>query len=247
MKDKVRVFATILSDRIDLASIAKAFSLHDYEKWKGYLHLDNMAVSKLLMYQKEKAEVYLYQFGCAAIVGLEEDEERELIKKLRMFLSERNRIRYDFYGIHEECFSEHARLQAEVMARSVRLEWIEGRIEALYKDAETILEKIKQGAAIRRFSKLYLFIAKLQRFELECAGVLAILGKSYKGEQREIYHHLIEEYEIHDRLSVLSEKIEMLRQIGDTHDLFGRFIGWQRLLFIEALLLIIFPLLGMIT
>ncbi len=247
MIDKVRVYTTMLSNKIDLESIAKAINIEGYEKWKGYLCLDSEAVSKLLSYNKEKVQIYIYQFGCVALVGLDENEERRLIKNLTMFVSEKDYIENEFYSIHAECSLKNAPIQAEAMVRSVRLKWIEVRIEEINQEAEETLEKIKKGIAIRRFSKLYSFIAKLQRFEIECAGVLAILGKSYKGEERETYYQLIDEYALHERLSVLGQKIKILRRISDTHDLFGRFIGWQRLLFIEAILLVIFPILGFFT
>lgn len=246
MKEKIRVYGAMLSNSIDLQSIAQAFDIDDYEKWKGYLCLDSVAVSKLLKYHKERTQIYIYQFGCVALVGLDENEERNLLKNLTMFLEEKDHIEIDFYSMHSECPDEDVRIQAEAMVRSIRLKMIEVRIEKLDQEVEEILEKIEKGIAIRRFSKLYPFIAKLQRFEIECAGVLATLGKSYKGEEREKYYQLINEYELYERLSVLAEKIKMLRQISDTHDLFGRFIGWQRLLFIEAILLVIFPLLGML-
>lgn len=246
MKEIIRVYAAILSNKINLQSLAQAFNIDDYEKWKGYLCLDSLAVGKLLKYHKENTKIYVYQFGCVALVGLDENEERNLLKNLAMFLLEKDHIENDFYSMHSECSLEDVHIQAEAMVRSIRLRWIETRIEELDQEAEDILEKIKKGIAIRRFSKLYSFIAKLQRFEIECAGVLAILGKAYKGEEREKYYQLINEYELHERLAVLTEKIKILRQISDTHDLFGRFIGWQRLLFIEAILLFIFPILGML-
>ncbi len=246
MKEKVRVSVVMLYDKIDLVSVANTFNIHDYEKWKSSLHLECEAVNGLLKYQIQGAHIYIYKIGCVAFIGLTESEERDLLAKVRMLLpTDELKIEeaYSEYALSEK---EYAHTQAEAMVRSVRLKWIEGRMNQLGEEAEKILAKINRGSGLGYSGTLYKFISKLQRFEIESAGLLALLGRPYSGAEKEAYTHAVETYALQERLSVLNEKIEMFRGITDTHEVFGRFVGWQRLLVIEAILLVLFPLSGVL-
>ncbi|WP_069998021.1 RMD1 family protein [Cellulosilyticum sp. I15G10I2] len=247
MKAYVRIVAVPIKKNINLALLASSMGIKGFENWRGCLELDVQSVASILRYTVENACVLLYKMGCIVIIGLNEKEEQTILSRLKLFLEIDYLKHMYLFKDYDYCPVAQRHTKAEAMARSVRLRWIEIQVDELVEQAEPLLIKINKGSKRGFTPKFRYLIAKIQRFEIESAGILAMLGRTYQGISKETYEAYMEDYNIKERLMIVNEKLELLKSITSIHELFGRFIGWQRLLAIEAVLLICFPIPGLIS
>ncbi len=247
MSKQVRIVTVAIKNNINLSLLASSLGIKDFENWKGCLELDESIVTNILKYAVEDARVLLYKIGCIVIIGLEERDEQNILGKLKLFLQIDYLKHMYLFKDYDYCQASEVYTKAEAMARSVRLKWIEMQVSELIEQAEPLLIKINKGSKRGFTPKFRHIIAKIQRFEIESVGILALLGRPYQGTSKETYEEFIKAYDIRDRLAIVTEKLELLKGIISMHELFGRFIGWERLLAIEAVLLICFPIPGIMS
>jgi uncharacterized Rmd1/YagE family protein len=247
MSEDIRIVAVAVKNSINLAAFAKGIDIKEFENWKACLELDETIISTLLRYEVKGACVLLYKMGAIVLVGLDENQEQDLLSKLELFLQIDYLKRMHLFNDYDYCKPYEVYTKAEAMARSIRLKWLEMQVDDLMEQAEPLLIKIGKGSKRGYTPKFRQLVAKAERFELESIGILAMLGRPYQGVSKEIYEKYIGEYDIKERLTVINEKLSMLQGITSAHELFGRFIGWQRLLIIEAILLVCFPIPGLMS
>jgi uncharacterized Rmd1/YagE family protein len=247
MSEKIRIVAIAIKDSINLIHFAEGIGIRAFENWKGCLELDEQVISRLLKYTVEDAKVLLYKIGSLILIGLDENQERDILHKLELFLQIDYLKEMTVFNEYDYCLSAEATTKAEAMARSIRLKWIELQVDDLVEEAEPLLQKIRKGNSRGFTKKFCIFIAKIQRFQIETVGILAVIGRIDHGTSKEMYGMYLEEYNIKDRLSVVNQKLKMLQGITEAHELFGRFVGWQRLLILEAVLLVCFPIPGLLS
>lgn len=247
MKENWRLAAVAVKNSIKLNGVALGVGIKTFENWKGCLELDETVLSGLLKYTVEDAKVFLYKMGAIVTAGLDENQERDILGKLEGFLEIDYLNHMYLLSEYDWCSISEVYTKAEAMARSIRLKWIEMQVNDLMEETEPLLIKMGKGSK-RGFSpKLRHLVAKIQRFEIETVGILAMLGRPYQGRSKEYFEQYVENYAIKERLLVVIEKLDILKEITTAHELFGRFVGWQRLLVIEVILLVCFPIPGIMT
>lgn len=247
MSEEVRIAAIAVKNTINLSMFAEGIGIKTFENWKNYLEMDEMMLSGLLKYPVDEAKVLLYKMGAVILVGFNEDEERMMMSALEGFLQIKYLHKMYLFNEYDTCSRGEIYTKAEAMARSVRLNWIEIQVDDLMEQAESILAKLAKGGKKGFTPKLCRFLAKIQRFEIESIGIIAMLGRPYQGKDKTSYSKYVEIYEIKERLTVLHKKLEVLKGITNAHELFGRFLSWQRLLIAEVILLVCFPIPGLLS
>lgn len=247
MSEKIRIVAVAVKNNINLYEFAKGIGIKEFESWKACLELDETIISSLLGYKVKDAKVLLYKMGAVVLVGLDESKEQDVLSKLELFLQIDYLKRMHLLNEYDYCNRSEIYTKSEAMVRSIRLEWLEMQVDDLMEQAEPLLVKIGKGSKRGYTLKFRKLVAKTQRFEIESIGILAMLGRPYQGASKESYEKYIGEYDIKERLTITNEKLSMLQVIIASHELFGRFIGWQRLLVIEAVLLVLFPIPGLMS
>lgn len=242
MNRQIRITAAAVKNQINLMQFAEGIGIKEFEGWKTRLELDHAMISNLITYPVKEGRILLYKLGVIVLIGLDESLERHVFYKLESFIQINYIKPLDFFKEYAWCYPEESFLKADAMAKSIKLKWIEAQVDRLIEQSEPLLSKINKGSKRGFTSKLRRLIAKIHQLEIDSTDLLAVLGRPYNGASKELYEKYIEEYVIGERLMVVSEKLALLKSITDMHELFGRFIGWQRLLMIEVALLFCFPL-----
>jgi len=242
-----RIVAVAVKNNINLAAFAKGIGIKEFESWKACLELDETVISTFLSYEVKNSKILLYKMGAIVLVGIDEKQEQDILSKLELFLQIDYLKRMRLFNEYDYCDPSEVYIKAEAMVRSIRLKWLEMQVDDLMEQAEPILIRIGKGTKRGYAVKFRQLVAKTQRFEIESIGILAMLGRPYQGISKEIYEKYIGEYDIKERLAVTHEKLSMLQGITAAHEVFGTFIGWQRLLVIEAVLLVCFPIPGLMS
>lgn len=186
--------------------------------------------------------VWVYKMGCLVLINADEIKEKNIFDYLKPFLKSNALENMAHFRECDTCMLDEVDVRAEALSKSVRLKWIESEVDRLMEQAEPLLEQINKGTKRGFTPRYFKLVTKIQRFELESIGILALLGRSYRVVHKENYEDALLYYNVKDRLAILKKKLNTLTDIISMHELFGRFIGWQRLLVIEAILLICFPI-----
>jgi len=256
----------VIGSAIDLEKPAAFFRIERTASWKEYLELGEAHLETILQKPCPDKRVFLFEYGCAAFLNLDEGELQTFFDFLAGLVDE---IDYAmvvrFAESHVLTVDEAGELQpwegspltfrveepifplvASLLAKSAALTKIEADVDAHLDQSEQLIVNLQRGRL--RFNKRTssAVLAKFLKFEFDSILTIRIFDRATaendSQNSRSLYDALAEHYELNDRYEVLESKIGSLRTAMKTHNSLSVESNENRLYLWEIFLLILFPL-----
>lgn len=255
-----------LATKLPLGKIAAFFKIHQPVSWEGYLVLEDKHLEAVFKYSANSKQVYLFEFGCATFVNFNIGEIRCFIDYLKTLVDVvDNNLFAVFHESHSlevnkdgNCvlwsgntsyvkYNEYVtHIVSMVLAKSTALSQIEVEADNLLNEAEKFIGYLKKGWLRANTRKSAATIARILRFEYESITNIRIFDRFFDSKagvaSKEIYDHMAEHYELHDRFKVIKSKTNDLKRIVNNYSTLSYNDTERRLLIFEIFLLALFPI-----
>lgn len=226
----------VLSNEINLNTIAVHFGINKKFKWEDSLVLTNNKLSGILKVPDNKT-VYIYHYGSLVFINMEYHEIQDVIKYLKQidkalrnnnpseYIDEyRLEISNDYeYALYNDLMtsyefkSYYLDIISLVLSKSTSLHTIEMNIDKLLDSIEDIIDYLDKGKFNMSDTELSRTSAKILRFKYNTLSYLMLLDKpksAWNNEDIESFFSEISElFEIQDRYKKISHKTEVLQDI----------------------------------
>lgn len=262
----LRFKSCVIGPAIDLEKPAAFFRIERTASWKEYLELNESHLERILQKPSSGKRVFLFEYGCAAFLNLDEGEQQIFLEFLSGLVEEIDYAMVARYAeshvlnVNEEGefapFEGSAfrfRLEppvlplvASLLAKSAALTKIEADVDAHLDQSEQLIVNLQRGRL--RFNKRTssAVLAKFLKFEFDSILTIRIFERTTADtdswNSRSLHDALAEHYELNDRYEVLESKMSSLRTAMKTHNSLSFESNENRLYVWEIFLLLLFPL-----
>ena len=228
--------ALVVSNEINLNTIAQHFGITQDFKWEDYLNLGESYLKGVLR-EPENKEVYLFPFGSMVCVNCQHHEVMDIIqylKRLEKSLNTVNPFEYtDDYLLEINPDAEYAitndglvtaaaedyqgEIIATVLAKSVALERIEIKMDKMLDEIEDVSERLRQGNLSTRDEQLANISARILGFRLNTISYIMLLDKPditwINEDAASLFSELSSLFELEDRHEKVKNKTEIVMDI----------------------------------
>lgn len=212
-------------------------------------------VGAVLKYETPTKFVWLFKWGCICFINFETAEIYHFLKNLE---STYGSIDFNFFAKYNENyslalegspetveFSNILKIYALALAKSTELKFIAENLDRIYDRAERLVYDLQRGLpkpTSRILQKMTLGIVKIQ---LILINTLQILDRPKDFDDlnlKNAYSSAIKTFELLKRFETIQTKITTIIEIITPYQKLGFNQRETRLLFLEAVLLVVFPL-----
>lgn len=242
----VAVRALMLGERIVLRSLERR---------------EFVALNPLVLRVRGDGVAVLFRYGAVVFFNVDAIEEASFIDQLRAFLE--RPIEHPRTETADLCIDpgvtasidteairlpaltiQHLQAVADMLAKSVALEWNESKVAESFEHVERMALAIKSGSISRRNAREVLaYIGETLLTEHKLVGRVEVTDKPdflWENPELERFYTLLEhEYEIPDRHAALQRKLELISRTSETilellHNRHSLRVEWYIVLLIVA-------------
>ncbi len=254
MKQKIEINCYKFAVEVDLKDAATYFKL-PFTAGIEYLTLKSDDLERLGFEKQSDKMVWIFSFGCICLVEFEEGQVRKFLRlcsSLKGFME--SNLWETFNDRHFLELQDGKRASEQlikvgiyttILAKSTELKYLEYLIDKMIDQTERFIIDLNEGSANPGnllSQKINFGIGKAQ---LNIIGKIKLLNrpKEYEAyfENRKLYDSITEYYELNKRFNIIQEKIRDLISIISSYQQFGINRREKRLLILEIILLILFP------
>ncbi|WP_058301164.1 RMD1 family protein [Gorillibacterium timonense] len=262
----LRFKSCVIGSSIDLDKPASFFRIERTVSWKEYLELNEAHLERILQKPCPGKRVYLFEYGCATFLDLDEGEQQTFYEFLAGLVdeidyamvaryTESHVLEVDEEGEFSPWDGSPLRFRVEesilplvasLLAKSAALTKIEADVDDHLDQSEQLIDNLQRGRL--RFNKRSSssVLAKFLKFEFDSILTIRIFDRTTaEGDSwnsRSLYDALAEHYELNDRYEVIESKMGSLRTAMKTHNSLSFESNENRLYVWEIFLLLLFPL-----
>ncbi len=212
-------------------------------------------VGAVLKFETPAKLVWLFKWGCICFINFESSETYRFLKSLE---STYGSIDFSLFTKYNEnynlalenspeplAFSNILKLYAIVLSKSTELKFLEENLDLIYDQAERLVFDLQRGLPKPTsliLKKMTLGIVKIQ---LTLINTLKVLDRSRDFDDlklKNIYGSAIKTFELPKRFKTIQTKISAIIEIITPYQKLGFNQRETRLLFLEIILLVFFPL-----
>jgi len=242
-----------IATKLNLSRIANYFNLTYQNKISAHLILTAPQISLLIHSEAHVRQVWLFNYGCLCCINFSETESYRLIRSLESFFNNLDfnlALNYnDTHQFNTKTALEDpstAEIYAIILAKSTELKYLEDSTGAILDQAELLVTELQRGLPNLQSQLLKKISLQSTKLQLGLMRNLKILDRPKAChssiELHQLYDQLFKEYELAKRFQILQEKIANLLRIITPYQELGYHLREKYLLFLEILLLVLFPL-----
>lgn len=230
--------AIVLSNEIDLNTIAQHFGINRKFKWEEFLLLRDNELQGIVG-QIDNKMIYIFHFGSMVFLNFQHHEIMDVInymKKIEVGTIYSNLFKYvdeykieinpnELFAVNNESMvtTEQAEYQLDIvstiLAKSVALDKIEIDISLLLDEIEEVVNNLHQGKLAVSDEKLAKMSASILEFKLSTISYIMLLDKpaiTWNNENAsELFNELATLFELSERYSTNRHKIDTLMDITE--------------------------------
>jgi uncharacterized Rmd1/YagE family protein len=229
----------VLSNEINLNTIASHFGINRKFKWEDPLFLSGNSLKGILKEVEDKW-VYIYYFGSLVFINMEFHEIQDIIKYLQNAdpILQNNNIannymdeykleidhQYD-YSLYNDLMTSnefapyYLDIISLVLAKSTALRKIETDTDKLLDGIENVINYLDTGKFNMSDQEMSKTSAKVLRFKYNTISYLMLLDKPKSAWDNEdienFYLQIISLFDLDERYKKINHKTEILRDITD--------------------------------
>nr|WP_312576107.1 RMD1 family protein [Sedimentibacter sp.] len=269
--EKIIFSAYKVAAKLPLAKISSFFNIKQDAVWKEYIKIGVAEIEDILKYSCTNKAIFLYKYGCITFINFNQNEIYTFLEYLKkLFVELDNKLLSQFNDTHiiylssdnkvvlwddlKEKFHYHSKtydIVASVLAKSIELYKIETELSDVLDESGKLISYLNKGYLRANTKKVISIIAKCIRFKYRSIESIKILDKPSEFnmtlEARQTFDIMSEFFELNDRYTVLSDRMNILDSITGEYFNYRSKQAEKRLLLFEILLLSIFPLLQIIS
>ncbi len=221
---RLRTRAFFLGARIDVRDIEQR---------------EAVALSPLTVRVGEHGHAFIFRFGVIVLVEATLEQETKFLQSMLPFVSNPFKVpeteeaeitinperaeRVDTNGILNLKMATVERLQvvSNVLAKSAVLAYYEGRVANVFDRIESLAEDLRRGIHPARGRELLREIGGVLLIQTQTVGRVEVTEKPEitwdRPELDHLYERLAAEYELRDRDTALSKKLELISRTAETY------------------------------
>lgn len=239
----------------NLNRVAKFFKLPCFSVDSDSLEFNPEHVGAVLKFETPAKFVWLFKWGCICFVNFESSETYRFLKNLESTYGSIDFNLFTTYNENysltmEECpetsaLSNILKIYAIVLAKSTELKYLEANLNLIYDGAERLVHDLQRGLpkpTSRILKKMNLDIVKAQ---LTIINSLQLLDRPKEFDDlklKNIYNSAVKNFELPNRFEIIQIKVTAIIEIITPYQKLGFNHQETRLLFLEVVLLMLFPL-----
>lgn len=251
--------AAVLSNEINLNTIAAHFGINKKFKWEDALVLGGSSLSGIIK-DSENKSVYIYYFGSLIFINMEYHEIQDMVKYIKSvdeILKNNNLSEYtdDYilevspefeYSLGNEVMtaSSYERYYLDiismVLAKSISLEKIENEIDKLLDNIEDVIGYLEHGKFNISDKQLAKTSARVIRFKYNTIANLMLFEKPSaawnNADIETLFLDMMSLFDIEDRYSKITHKTEILT---DINEVFGTLTHEKRATKLEIMVIVL--------
>lgn len=229
----------VLSNEINLNTIASHFGINKKFKWEDPLILTDNKLSGILKVIDNKT-VYIYHYGSLVFINMEYHEIQDIIKYLKDIDEnlQNNQLTNEYIDEYKLEISEeyeytlyndlmtaskfepyYQDILSLILSKSTSLRKIETNIDKLLDDIENVMNYLDKGKFDMSDTQIAKTSAKILRFKYNTISYLMLLDKPKSAWDNEnienFFNELSQLFEIDDRYKKISHKTEVLKDITE--------------------------------
>lgn len=240
--------------------MADFFRITPVKSRNDYLLLKPEQINIALKYESTNKFVWLFPYGCICLANFEVAETYRFFKFLETtsgpmdyhLISTYNETHSLEFQVQEMKKKEFqvAGLYATILAKSTELKSLEDKVNSIIDQSELFIIDLQKG-----FSSSSAFLlkitAKIIKIQINIINNLHLLDRPIEYglllKNRNLYHQLNEYYELEKRFTIIQKKIADLNEITAPYQQLGHINKEKRLIVMEVILLVLFPLFHLIN
>jgi uncharacterized Rmd1/YagE family protein len=229
----------VLSNEINLNTIASHFGINRKFKWEDPLFLSGNSLKGILKEVEDKW-VYIYYFGSLVFINMEFHEIQDIIKYLQNAdpILQNNNIANNYmdeykleidphydYSLYNDLMTSnefapyYLDIISLVLAKSTALRKIETDTDKLLDGIENVINYLDTGKFNMSDQEMSKTSAKVLRFKYNTISYLMLLDKPKSAWDNEdienFYLQIISLFDLDERYKKINHKTEILRDITD--------------------------------
>lgn len=244
-----------VSSKPNLHRVAKFFKVPFFGVDSDSLVFEPKHVGAVLKFETPAKFVWLFKWGCICFINFESSETYRFLKKLESTYGSVDFILFTKYNenynltmeesLEPAALSNILKIYAIVLAKSTELKYLEANLNLIYDQAERLVYDLQRGLpkpTSRILKKMNLGIVKTQ---LTIINSLQLLDRPKEFDDlklKNIYNSAIKTFELPNRFETIQTKITTIIEIITPYQKLGFNHRETRLLFLEVVLLVLFPL-----
>ncbi len=240
-----------IATKLNLEHLANYLHLTYQNKISNHLTLTTPQISTLVRSSEtENQQVWIFNYGCLCCLNLTETESYRLIRSLESFSDNLDfHLALNYHDTQQFTITEEFdtnQIYALILAKSTELKYLEDFINTILDQAELLVTELQRGLPNLHSKLLKQLSIQSTKLQLSVIRNLRILDRpkvcSSSIKLHQLYDQLFKEYELAKRFLILQEKINDLLRIVSPYQELGYHLREKYLLFLEILLLFLFPL-----
>jgi uncharacterized Rmd1/YagE family protein len=256
MKQTVVLNCYKIAVSANLQPLAAFFRLPDYHHASNYLLLLPKQLETILKHHVTDQYVWLFKSGCICLVNFNTVETYRLLNHfttiglepdLELFVSFNELHTLEFEAPTDPLATVRLlQLYAIVLSKSTELKRLEALIDTTVDRSERFIIELQKGFSDPTKAGFFQTNLTIIKFQLTMIHTLKILDRPaecyHESVLKKCYATVARDYELARRYHTLQKKITSLNEVLTPYQKLGFKHTEQRLLLIEIVLLVLFPL-----